>query len=117
MTQIERLQSGPRMSQAVIHGNVVYLAGQVAVDAKGAPVAHQTRNILDRIDALLAAAGTDRAKMLSARVWLADLRRFDEMNEVWLELVSPDNAPTRVVVEARLAAPGYTVEIGVIAAR
>ena len=84
MTQIERLQVGPRMSQAVIHNGVVYLAGQVASDAPGRSVQEQTQNILQRIDALLAAAGTDKSKLLSARVWLTDLRRLDEMNEVWL---------------------------------
>ena len=116
MTEIVRLEAGPRMSQAVIHRGVVYLAGQVAADVPGAPVAQQTGSILGRIDRLLAAAGTDKSKMLSARVWLTDLRRFDEMNNVWLEWVSPGNTPTRVVVEAKLAAPGYTVEIAVIAA-
>jgi enamine deaminase RidA (YjgF/YER057c/UK114 family) len=117
MTEIERLQVGRRMSQAVIHAGVVYLAGQVASEAAGAPVAEQTRSVLERIDALLTAAGTDKSKMLSARVWLTDLRRFDAMNDVWLGWVSPGNTPTRVVVEAKLAAPEYTVEIAVIAAR
>jgi len=117
MTQIERLRVGPRMSQAVIHGGVVYLAGQVASDAPGAPVPQQTRNVLQRIDALLAAAGSDKSRMLSARVWLVDMRRFDEMNQEWLAWVSPGNTPTRVVVEAKLASPEYTVEIAVIAAR
>jgi len=116
VTDIVRLEAGPRMSQAVIHRGVVYLAGQVALDAPGADVAQQTRSVLRRIDALLAAAGTDKSRMLSARVWLTDLRRLDEMNEVWAEWISPGNAPTRVVVEAKLAAPQYTVEIGVIAA-
>lgn len=116
MTQIVRLDSGPRMSQAVIHRGVVYLAGQVAGDAPGTPVAQQTANVLSRIDRLLAAAGTDKSKLLSARVWLTDLRRFDEMNDVWLKWVSAGNTPTRVVVEAKLAAPQFTVEIGVIAA-
>ncbi len=116
MTQIVRLESGRRMSQAVIHRGVVYLAGQVAGDAPGAPVAQQTANVLGRIDRLLAAAGTDKSRLLSARVWLTDLRRFDEMNNVWLEWVSPGNTPTRVVVQAKLAAPEFTVEIGVIAA-
>jgi enamine deaminase RidA (YjgF/YER057c/UK114 family) len=117
MTQIERLQVGPRMSQAVIHNGVVYLAGQVASDAPGRSVQEQTQNVLQRIDALLAAAGTDKSKLLSARVWLTDLRRLDEMNEVWLGWVSPGDTPTRVVVEAKLAAPEYTVEIAVVAAR
>lgn len=116
MTQIVRLEAGPRMSQAVIHRGIAYLAGQVALDAPGAPVAQQTRSILRRIDALLAAAGTDKSRMLSARVWLTDLRRFDEMNGVWVDWVSSGNTPTRVVVEAKLAAPQYTVEISVIAA-
>jgi len=116
VTDIVRLEAGPRMSQAVIHRGVVYLAGQVALDAPGAAVALQTQSILRRIDALLAAAGTDKSRMLSARVWLSDLRRFDEMNDVWVDWASPGNTPTRVVVEAKLAAPQYTVEIGVIAA-
>lgn len=116
MTDIVRLESGSRMSQAVIHRGVVYLAGQVASDAPGAAVAQQTRSILRRIDTLLAAAGTDKSRMLSARVWLTDLRRLEEMNGAWIEWVSPGNTPTRVVVEAKLAAPQYTVEISVIAA-
>lgn len=116
MTGIVRLETGPRMSQAVIHRGVVYLAGQVASDAPGATVAEQTRSVLQRIDRLLAAAGTDRSRLLAARVWLTDLRRFDEMNGVWLDWVSAGNTPTRVVVEAKLAAPQYTVEISVIAA-
>lgn len=104
------------MSQAVIHRGVVYMAGQVALDAPGANVAQQTRSILRRIDTLLAAAGTDKSRMLSARVWLTDLRRFDEMNAEWVEWVSAGDTPTRVVVEAKLAAPQYTVEISIIAA-
>jgi enamine deaminase RidA (YjgF/YER057c/UK114 family) len=116
VTDIVRLEAGPSMSQAVIHRGVVYLAGQVAWDAPGADVAQQTRSILRRIDALLAAAGTDKSRMLSARVWLTDLRRFDAMNGVWIEWVSAGHTPTRVVVEAKLAAPQYTVEISVVAA-
>ncbi len=116
MTQVVRLEAGPRMSQAVIHRGVVYLAGQVAADAPGTPVAQQTGSILRRIDRLLAAAGTEKSRLLSARVWLTDLRRFDEMNNVWLEWVAAGNTPTRVVVEAKLAAPEYAVEIAVIAA-
>ncbi len=116
MTDVKRLKIGPRMSQAVIHGNTVYLAGQVAVDAEGGPVAEQTRNILDRIDALLKEAGTDKTKLLSATIWLADIRGFAEMNSVWDSWVSPGNTPARACVEAKLASPGFTVEIRVIAA-
>ena len=117
MTDIERIDTGPYSSQVVVHNGVVYLSGQMAVDAAGASVAEQTENILQKIDGLLAAAGSDKSKMLSARVWLTDLRRFDEMNNVWLKWVSPGTAPTRVVVEAKLPKPEYSVEIGVTAAR
>jgi enamine deaminase RidA (YjgF/YER057c/UK114 family) len=117
MTDIQRLNSGPRMSQAVIHEDVVYLAGQVAADARSGSVAEQTLSVLAKIDSLLAAAGSDKSKLLSARIWLQDLRRFDEMNAAWIEWVPPGTAPTRVVTEASLAAPGYLVEITVVAAR
>jgi len=114
---IERLHSGERMSQVVIHGDTVYLAGQVAQDAKGAPVAEQTKNILDRIDGLLTEAGTDKSKVLSATIWLADIGTFSDMNGVWDAWVAEGNAPARACVESKLAAPQFTVEIGVIAAR
>ena len=116
MTRIERLEPGLRMSQAVIHNGVVYLAGQVAADAQGAPVKEQTVNILQRIDRLLAAAGTDKTKLLSATIWLADIRTFDEMNGAWDKWVAEGGTPARATVEAKLASPVYTVEIAVIAA-
>ena len=116
MTRIERLESGPRMSQAVIHNGVVYLAGQVAADAQGAPVKEQTLNILQRIDKLLAAAGTDKTKLLSATIWLTDMRTFDEMNGAWDQWVAAGASPARATVEAKLASTVYTVEIAVIAA-
>ncbi|MDX1515045.1 MAG: RidA family protein [Gammaproteobacteria bacterium] len=113
---IERLHKGPRMSQVVKHGDTVYLAGQVALDAKGAPVAEQTKNILQRIDSLLDEAGTSKAKILSATIWLSDIGTFNEMNSVWDAWIDPDNPPARACVESTLAAPEFTVEIGVIAA-
>ncbi len=113
---IERLHKGPRMSQAVKHGGTVYLAGQVALDAKGGSAADQTRNILDRIDALLAEAGTDKSKLISATIWLADIALFNQMNEIWDAWIDPQNPPTRACVESKLAAPDFTVEIAVIAA-
>ena len=113
---IERLHKGPRMSQVVKHGNTVYLAGQVALDAKGAPVADQTRNIVERIDALLAEAGTSKSKLLSATIWISDMSTFSEMNEVWDAWIDPENPPARACVESKLAAPEFTVEIGIIAA-
>jgi enamine deaminase RidA (YjgF/YER057c/UK114 family) len=110
---IRRIDSGARMSQAVVHGNTAYLAGQVA---KGASVKEQTTAILKRIDELLAQAGTDKTKILSATIWIADMATFGEMNAVWDPWVSPGNTPARATVEAKLATPEYRVEIAVIAA-
>ncbi len=114
---IERKEVGARMSQAVVHGDTVYLAGQVAMDAPGAAVAAQTRDTLARIDRLLAEAGTDKSKLLSATIWLSDMRYFEQMNEVWDAWVTPGQTPARACVEARLATPQYDVEIMVVAAR
>ena len=113
---VQRIDSGRRMSQAVIYNGVVYLAGQVAADAEGKSVREQTASILAQIDALLANAGTDKSKLLSATVWLTDMRKFDELNAVWDAWVAPGNSPARACVEARLAAPQYVVEIAAIAA-
>ena len=112
---IRRLETGPRMSQAVIHGSTVYLAGQVAADT-GADVTGQTRQILASIDRLLAAAGTDKTRILSATVYLADVGTFAQMNAAWDAWVPAGHAPARATVEAKLATPAYTVEIQVIAA-
>ncbi len=113
---IKRLQTNDRMSQAVIHADTVYLAGQVALQAPGASVGEQTRAILKQIDELLAEAGTDKTKALSATIWLTDMGTFNEMNEVWDAWAGGGNAPCRACVESTLAAPEYTVEIGLIAA-
>jgi enamine deaminase RidA (YjgF/YER057c/UK114 family) len=112
---IKRFETGPRMSQAVVHGNTVYLAGVVADDPKG-DVKDQTRQILAKIDRLLAAAGTEKSKLLSANIWLSDMAGFADMNGVWDAWVSPGNTPARATVEAKLAAPQYKVEIMVQAA-
>lgn len=114
---IQRLHVGDRMSQVVIHGNTVYLAGQVAQNASGGTAAEQTEDILSSIDALLAEAGTDKSKLLSANIWLTDMDDFAEMNRVWDAWVAPGDTPCRACVEARLAAPQFTVEIMVTAAR
>lgn len=114
---IERKHANDRMSQVVIHGDTVYLAGQVALKAPGASVTAQTEAILAQIDALLAEAGTDKSKALSATIWLADMDSFDEMNAVWDAWSKGGNAPARACVEARLASPKFTVEIGLIVAR
>jgi enamine deaminase RidA (YjgF/YER057c/UK114 family) len=104
------------MSQAVVHGNTVYLSGQVAANPVNASVSEQTREILGQIDELLAAAGTDKRKLLQASVFIADLSKFSEMNAVWDAWVSPGNTPCRTTIEAKLASPNYAIEIAVIAA-
>jgi enamine deaminase RidA (YjgF/YER057c/UK114 family) len=114
---IERIAPGPRMTGAVVHGNTVYLAGQVSQNAPGTSVTEQTMDILSIIDGLLAQAGTDKSKVLSANIWLTDISAFNEMNAVWDAWVVPGHTPARATVEAKLAAPQYTVEIAVIAAR
>ncbi|HLB78927.1 MAG TPA: RidA family protein [Dongiaceae bacterium] len=114
--KITRIEAGPRMSQAVVRGDTVYLAGQVA--AKPVPsVGKQTRQILSQIDKLLKAAGTNKSKLLSANIWLTDIRGFAEMNEAWDAWVAKGNPPARATVEAKLAGPQYLVEIMVVAAR
>jgi enamine deaminase RidA (YjgF/YER057c/UK114 family) len=114
---ITRLHAGPRMSQAVIHGGMVYLAGQVADQAKGKSVGEQTSEILAAIDRLLGEAGSHKTKIVSATIYLADIATFAEMNAVWDVWVPAGHAPARATVEAKLAAPAYTVEIACIAAR
>ena len=114
---VERKEVGPRMSQVVIHGNTVYLAGVVAHANKGKSVTDQTREILGTIDKYLAQAGTDKSKLLSANIWITDMSNFAEMNAVWDAWVSPGNTPARATVEAKLAAPDYKVEIMVQAAK
>ena len=86
---IKRIDVGSRMSQAVVHGNTVYLAGQVAQNAPGGTVAEQTEDILNRIDALLGQAGSDKSKLLSATIWLSDIGDFADMNFVWDAWVMP----------------------------
>jgi enamine deaminase RidA (YjgF/YER057c/UK114 family) len=114
---IQRIEPGKRMSQAVTAGDLVYLAGQVASDTVGTGVTIQTQQILGEIDRLLAAAGSDKERILSATVYLADIATFAEMNAAWDAWVSPENPPARATVEAKLAAPEYLVEIVVVAAR
>ena len=102
------------MSQIVVHGETVYLAGQVGT---GETVAEQTRDMLDRVDALLAEAGSRRENILQAIVWLADMGDFAEMNAVWDAWVPDGHAPARACGEAALAAPEFRVEIIVTAAK
>jgi enamine deaminase RidA (YjgF/YER057c/UK114 family) len=113
---IERLHVGPRLSQVAIHGNTVYTAGIVAGDPNE-DAAGQTRQILDTLDQYLAEAGSDKTRILSATVWLADMQDFAAMNSVWDTWLLADNTPPRACVESKLATPKYLVEIRVTAAR
>ena len=104
------------MSQAVVHNGIVSTAGQVAQNAKGGSATDQTKDILKSIDELLSEAGTDKTKLLTATIWLADIGDFAEMNVVWDAWVAKGNTPTRACVESKLASPDFTVEIAITAA-
>lgn len=114
---IQRFDTGPRMSQIVVHNDTVYLAGVVANNAAGESVTRQTQDVLSIIDGHLKKAGSDKSKLLTATIYLTDMKTFPEMNAVWDGWVSAGNTPARATVEARLAAPQYNVEIMVTAAR
>jgi len=112
---IVRIDPGQRFASAVVHGGLVFLAGHVAHSAD-ASVREQTREILEAIDRHLAEAGTDKSRLLSMQVWLADIGHFSEMNAAWDAWVDKANLPTRATVEAKLASPAYKVEIAGVAA-
>jgi enamine deaminase RidA (YjgF/YER057c/UK114 family) len=113
---IQRFHPGKRLSDAVVHGSTIYLAGQVASDP-AVDVSAQTKDILGQIDRLLAELGSSKARLLSATIYLVDMADFAAMNEVWDAWVSKDNLPARATVQARLARPEYRIEIQAIAAR
>jgi len=110
---IKRYESCPRMSQAVVHGETIYLSGQVADDWSG-DTRQQTREVLGKIDALLQKLGSNKSKILSAQVWLADVREFDAMNEVWEAWIDPENPPARATTGPMLGHQDVRVEISVI---
>ena len=112
---IRRVGLGHRMSKAVVHGNVVYLAGQVA-DDPSQDIAAQTQQVLAAIDRLLAEAGSDKTKILSTTIYIATMADFPAMNAVWDAWVPQGNTPPRATVEAKLAKPEFKVEIQLIAA-
>lgn len=111
---IERHEAGELFSQVVIYGETVYLAGQVGT---GDSVSEQMTSVLAQIDQRLTGVGSDRSKLLSATIWLADIGTIGEMNEVWRRWVDRENKPARATVEARLADPAFLVEVMVVAAR
>ena len=112
---ITRHEVGPMMSKVVEHGGVVYLAGLTADDSSG-DIKAQTRQILDTIDRNLAMAGSDKSKLLTATIYVTDIRNRPAMNQIWNAWIDPANPPTRACVETNLA--GETlVEIVVTAAK
>lgn len=114
MPKIKRFEPGARMSQAVRYGDTIYLAGQVGT---GATVAEQAKSALSEVERLLELAGGSKSSILQVTVWLADMKDFAEMNEVYDAWVDPDNKPARAAGEAKLATPDYLVEFIVVAAR
>ncbi len=112
---VRRLHPASRYSEASIHRGVVYLAGQVADDAK-ADIRGQATQVLASVDRLLADAGSDKSRILMAQVYLSDMADFAGMNAVWDAWVSPDSPPARATVEAQLARPGWRIEVVVTAA-
>jgi enamine deaminase RidA (YjgF/YER057c/UK114 family) len=116
MAQIQRFETGARMSQAVVHGDTIYVAGQVSKQPPG-DVTGQTRAVLQQIDDLLAMCGSSKERMVSATIYLADIKTFADMNVAWDAWLPKGAGPARATVEARLAAPEYLVEIAVIAVK
>ena len=114
---LKRINPGKRMSEAVIHNGMAYLAGFVAEEAKGKSVREQTADILSQIDATLKKAGTSKSNIVKCNIWLTDMGTFSQMNDAWDSWVPAGATPARATVESpHLAAPGYDVEIMVEAA-
>lgn len=112
---VQRFDVGARLSEMAVHHGVCYLAGQVAADDTQ-DIAGQTRQVLAAIESLLARAGTDKSKLLMCQIFIADLADFAAMNEVWEAWLPAGHAPPRATVQARLARPGWKVEMVVTAA-
>ncbi|MEP7070182.1 MAG: RidA family protein [Usitatibacter sp.] len=112
---IQRLNVGKRLSEAVIHGDTIYLSGEVPDDTSK-DITGQTAEVLAKIEKLLKQAGSDKTKILSAQIFLPDMNDFAGMNVAWEKWVVPGQTPARATIEARLANPAYKVEIMCIAA-
>ena len=112
---IQRFSVGKRLSEIVIHGNTVYLAGEVPDDTS-LDIEGQTTQVLTKIERALKQAGSDKAKLLSAQIFLPDMKDFAGMNAAWEKWVVPGQTPARATIEAKLANPAYKVEIMCIAA-
>ncbi len=110
---IQRIEPGARMSGAVLHGNTVYLAGQVG---DGTTVTEQSKSALAEVERLLGLVGSDKSKILQTIIYLSDMSTFGEMNAVWEAWIDPKNPPARATSQAALATPDYKVEFIVTAA-
>jgi len=115
MNEIVRKETTQRMSRAVVHNGTVYFCGQVAKEMV-ADIKPQTSTMLEKVDELLSSVGSDRTNILSATIYLRDMKDFARMNEVWNEWVPDGHAPARACVEAKMARADILVEISVIAA-
>ena len=115
MGEINRIKTGNRMSQIVIHNDTIYLAGQVGNPGDG--VAEQTKTCLEKVEALLNESDSNKTRILQTTIWLDNMDDFAKMNEVWDAWITPGTSPARACGEAKLAAPEYKVEVMVVAAR
>lgn len=115
MNQIKRSHVGKRLSEVTEYQGVLYLAGQVATNVED-DMRGQTAQVLASVDRLLAEHGSDKSRILQCLIYISDMSRFSEMNEVWDAWVPPGNAPPRATVEAKLASPKKLIEIVVTAA-
>lgn len=114
---IERIGLAARWSDAVVVGNLIFLAGHTAEETRGQSVKVQTAEVLASMDDTLAQAGVTKNNLVSVTIYLADISGFDEMNEAWDAWVAEGHAPARATVEARLAHPDMLVEMTAIAAK
>jgi enamine deaminase RidA (YjgF/YER057c/UK114 family) len=115
MTDIRRIDPGPRLCEASVRGNRIYCSGMIPEDTSQ-DITGQVKQTLGEIDSLLAKGGSDKTKILSAVIWLADIGDFAAMNKVWDAWVVPGQTPARATVEAKLTDPEMKVEIMVVAA-
>ena len=112
--EITRLHKGPRMSRIVMHGDIIFLCGQVGT---GDTIKEQTTSMLEKVDTLLAEVGSSKSHILSATLWISNMDNFAEMNEVWDAWIDPENPPARACGEARLARDALLVEVIITAAK
>ena len=108
--EIKKINKNSRMSEIVIHGNSIYLCGQVCEDTSK-DIKEQTVSILEKIDELLVSVGSDKSKLLMVQIFIKDMSLYNEMNEVWDAWVDVENPPARACVQAALARPEWLLEI------